>query len=243
MTTHYACERVVEEDELSCDCVIPNDVDLVGDVLDAASDVLAIITGAQIGRCSATFRPCREPACPRPRCCACCGLLGIHLWGIDPDVTQVLIDGAVVDPATYTIITNPYGVKVLERFDSNGYSVLWPTTQKLVLPSSAPDTFEITVTTGLEPGVTMKMAVAEIACEMFAGLAGESTTLDGAVSATMFGLTVDYRRFGDPTDQATMNMAGLNWVQRFISVGDVPSGAQILAPELDDGWSIFQRAA
>jgi hypothetical protein len=89
----------------------------------------------------------------------------------------------------------------------------------------------------------MKMAVVEIACEMFKALAGETTYLDGAVGATMFGLTVDYRRFGDPTDQSTMNLAGLNWVQRFISAGDVPSGAQILAPELDDGWQIYQRAA
>ena len=242
VTTNYACERVVESDELNCECDIPDDVELVDAVLDAASDVLAIVTGAQIGRCTATFRPCRTvPTCPAGGC-SCCGLKGIHLWGVDPAVTSVKIDGATVPTSEYTLITNPWGVKVLERYDSDGYSVSWPTSQRLVLPATAEHTFEITVETGLEIGIPMKMAVVEIACEMLKGLSGETTYLDGAVSATMFGLTVDYRRFSDPTDQATMNMAGLHWVQRFVSTGDLV-GAQILAPELDDGWDLYQRAA
>lgn len=243
MALLYACEQVVEVDELTCSCDIPDDADLVTAVLEGASDILAILADAQIGRCTASYRPCRDLSCYPPACCWCCNVNGIHLPGVDPVVTEVLIDGAVVAESTYTTITTPRGVKVLARYEADGTNISWPYSQKLMLPSTQPDTFEITVETGNEITIPMKMAVSEIACEMFAGLTGEDTTLDGAIGATMFGLTINYSRFSDPTDQATMNLAGLNWVRRFINTADVSRGAQILAPEIDDGWELYQRAA
>ena len=242
MTLQFACEQVLTEDEVTCECVIPADNDLVEAVLDAAADLLVLISNAPVGRCETIYRPCRDAYCGFTAC-RCCRLFGIHLPGFEPTVDEVLIDGVEVDPSTYTVLITPNGQYVLERFDSDGRSVSWPYCQNLLLPSSAANTFEITVSTGLPIGPLTKLAVNEIACDMFAGLTGGDTSLpDGAVSASLNGLFVDWRRFGNPTDQATMTLAGLQWVQRYMATVSEGAHTQILAPELDDGWQLFQHA-
>lgn len=63
-------------------------------------------------------------------------------------VTQVLVDGQVVDPASYQLQDYRYLVRLA---DSAGARRSWPLTQRLDLPSSAVGTFEVTMSYGAPP--------------------------------------------------------------------------------------------
>lgn len=247
MALLYACERAVTEAQLNCPCSVPETLPsgiTINDILDAASDALAVMSGSQIGRCTTAYRPCRADTCRWS--CGGCGLYGIHLPGLKPTVTAVKIDGATVPTTDYTTIVTPIGHVVLERREADGSVAYWPTRQNLRAPSSAEGTFEITVTTGNEITITERLAAGELACDFLAALTDQEHLLpDGVVAATMHGVTVDFRRFSDPTDQSTMEMAGLVWLQRFLnSVGTgSPPLTRIMATEIDDGWSLYSVAA
>jgi hypothetical protein len=243
MALGFACERLVEIDDLTCECDLPVDLDVVNNVLDGASDFLALLAGVQLGRCTAFYRPCRRVVrCFPANRCGCCGLTGIHLPGNEPTITGVAIDGATLPTTDYVVITTPQGFSVLERIDGEYKPLSWPTAQNILAPPTELNTFEITVESGLEIDMSMRLAAAEIACDVFAALAGAEHVLpQGTVSAIAYGLQVSFLRFGDPTDQATMTLAGLAWTQRFLASMPTSKDTQILAPEIDDGWDLYQR--
>lgn len=242
MALMEACELLVDVEDLGCDCDLPEDEFLIERVLEAASDFLSILAGTRLGRCTDLYRPCRDVHCTTSLC-ACCKLNGIHLPGLMPTVTEILIDGAVVDPATYTVVINPASKFVLVRFNADGNTIYWPRCQKVYLPSTAEDTFEIAVESGYARNQLMTLAAAEIACDIFAFMAGQDHMLpQGVVAAAAYGMQMDFRRFSDPTNQATMDLAGLVWTSRFLQSIPESRGTEILSPELDDGWSLFALA-
>ena len=245
MATQYACETLISIDDVenACECDLPDDLDVINNVLDGASDFLSLLAGVPLGRCTAAYRPCRREWCDSSYRCGCCALKGIHLPGIDPTVTAVKIDGATVATTEYKVVITSTGVHVLERFDSEYHSVWWPTRQKILAPSTAADTFEVTVESGVEVNMSMKLAVTEVACDVFKAIAGLDHVLpQGTVSAMMQGVRIDFRRFSDPTEQATMDLAGLGWTNRYLATMPTDIGTQILSPELDSGWELYQLA-
>lgn len=244
MTTQFACSSVITPAELACDCDLPASEATKTAIVEAAADMLAMLSDAPVGRCVTAYRPCRDEWCDW-EVCRCCGLKGIHLPGMRPEVTEVKIDGTIVSASEYKVIITPARQYVLIRYNpTTGAQVSWPRCQKVWLPVTAEGTFQITVEAGPEVTEIMKLAVAEIACDIAKALNGQDHELpDGVVSATMNGLTIDWRRFSDPTDQNTMTFAGLPWTQRYLTTMPAKKMVQVLAPELDDGWSLFQVAA
>jgi len=243
VAVQFACEPLVTIEDLACECDLPDDEDTIDAVLDGASDLLTLLAGVQLGRCTEIYRPCRQDHCSRPACCGCCNLKGIHLPGLNPTVEEVKIDGVIVDESEYVVMTTPTGVAVLERVDAYFHSIWWPTCQSLLAPSTADNTFQITVESGQEINMAVTLAAAEIACDIFKALAGEEHALpQGTVSASMHGVTVDFRRFGNPTDPSTMELVGMPWTERFLSSMPTVRGTQIISPETWDGWDLYQRA-
>jgi hypothetical protein len=58
------------------------------------------------------------------------------------------------------------------------------------------------------------------------------------VSAVAYGVSVDYRRFSDPTDQETMALAGLSWIRRFVLAHGGAGYAAIDSNDLHNGWEL-----
>jgi hypothetical protein len=240
----YACELLVDVADLVCDCDLPDDEDVIDRVLDGASDFLSYLAGMPLGRCTAVYRPCHDRRWGHCLPCGCCGLIGIHLPGAAPSVTEVKIDGAIIPTSQYVTMVEPMAHRyVLERVDSNGDSIWWPRSQKITRAPTATDTFQITVESGLEVDAMMSTAAGEIACDTFKWILNQDSLLPAGVASVIAGgVVASYFRFSDPTDQTTLNLAGLTMVQRFLqTVPGKPSGAEIISPELDDGWTLYQR--
>jgi hypothetical protein len=246
VTLRVACERVIEMVDLrNCDCELDKispeltEEELDG-ILDSACDALANIASVPIGRCVTVYRPCRD-YCHYWDCACGCAPSGIPLPGILPSVTQVKVNGVVVDPNTYAVIKGPGGRRSLERFMLTGAPDSWPSSQNVNLPDTMDGTFSISVQSGFAADQIMKNAAAEIACDILKTVAQERVPVDGVQSANVYGESVSYARFGDPTDQETMNLAGLGNVRRFMSsVGAVRYGA-FTSNDLMRGWNLYER--
>lgn len=246
MVLNYACARVIERTDLAaCDCALDKispaltDADLDA-ICDAACDALTNISGIAVGRCSTIYRPCRA-YCHYWDCACGCAPAGIPLPGLMPTVTQVKVDGVVINPNTYTIIKGPGGRRSLERFQLNGAPDSWPSMQNVRMPDTQVGTFSITVEAGLHPDQVMKNAAAEIACDILNTIAQDRQPADGIQSANVYGETVSYTRFGDPTDQESMNLAGLGNVRRFVSAQGAMRFSAITSNDLMRGWQLYER--
>lgn len=128
-----------------------------------AGQTMRMLTGYRVGGCPVTVRPCRagcsektwRPYTATPwfpvslggnwlniGCGSTCSALAeVHLGGSASAVTSVVVDGVVLSPSAY-------------RLDPGGHLVrtdggLWPTTQDLTLPSTAPGTWAVTYVPGV----------------------------------------------------------------------------------------------
>ncbi len=243
MATTIACERLVELADLGCECDLPDDMDVVDSVLDGASDLLASLADpAVLGRCTQAYRPCRDDWC-RSYWCSCCGVPGIHLSGIEPTVASVWVDGvALTVNVDYRVMVSPTGRRTLVRLNGTT-AIQWPSCRNKFAARTETGTFEIEVTSGYARNQLMTMAAAEIACDTFAFLGGGDHILPiGVVSAAAYGMSMGFYRFGDPTDQKTLDLAGLTWTNRFLNSLAETGGTEVISPEIDDGWELWAWA-
>jgi hypothetical protein len=243
MATTLACERLVTVDDLTCECDLPVSTEVIDQVLDGASDLLASLADVQLGRCTANYRPCRDDWCA-PQWCSCCGTKGIHLPGVEPAVTEVWIDGAqLVADTDYRVMISPIGQYVLVRLDSVSRQLSWPSCKNRFADRAEDGTFEIEVESGYEVNVMMTLAAAELACDVFSWLAGGDHILPaGVASATAYGLSMATRLPFDPKRKKGLDLSGFTWVERFLGSLPETKGAEVMSPELDDGWDLWQRA-
>lgn len=237
MALLYACEQViVDPADLTCECETDatelDEADLTA-LLESASDLLAQVTGLPVGRCQTIYRPSR---CMDT---GVCGSSGILLPGLNPEVVEVRIDGDLVSDAEWAMMRDVGGDWYLDRFGANGNSVAWPNYQRVGLAHSEPGTFSVTVEAGtyVTDPVT-RLAVNDIVCEVLTKLEGARETDDGAVSVVAYGVSIDYRRFGDPTDQETMALAGLSWIRRFVLANGGANYAVVDSNDLHNGWRL-----
>lgn len=160
---------------------------LLEDCLQAASDVLFELSGQQYaGVCQDTVRPCPRYAVAgggRPirgsfgsdvmlgSSCGCGGTgpcghgFGAVTLGVFPlnAVTEVKIDGVVIDPSLYTVADNRWLIRLAGPDGSNPG---WPTTQRLDLPDTAEGTWSVTMVYGTPPPPMGVRAAARLGCEL-----------------------------------------------------------------------------
>lgn len=146
------------------------------------------------GLCEAVVRPCRTGCgCPwqvlsrghivwNPywmgypywgggwRCegdeCGCAPLSRVLLGGNVQEITEVVIDGEVVDPATYRVDQRRWLVRVNPTEDTNPINV-WPGCQNMTLPEDQPGTWAVTYTYGTDVPESGRAAAADLACNLY----------------------------------------------------------------------------
>lgn len=133
-------------------------------LIKAASDLLFARTCYRYpGVCTRTVWPCLSCSCHCAHPCGCGLYDAIELTSDYPilSVVSVVINGDTVPATSYRLDENARIV----RIDGE----LWPVTNNLGLtnvPGMCQDEVLVTYTTGREPPQALKMAAAELACEL-----------------------------------------------------------------------------
>lgn len=244
MALQFACERFLEPGDLkndACTCGPNPPDDLIAMAIDAASDILYLLSNGRIsGVCTATFRPVHVGSTdcypntdeqfglwPMARLG---GMNAIPLRGPDPQVLEVVIDGVALNPAEYGLIDNQF------LFRRNGS---WPNNSNLRLLPNSVGVFEVEQRWGRTIDFISKQAGIELTCELIKAYTGIDSSLPaGTISANLQGVAV---RIADELSGDTTRQ-GLERVQRFYNVHcfDGLPQSDVWTPELANGWQLVQ---
>lgn len=184
--TEVLCEPWCTDADLPC-VTYESDPLAVEQWIMFASEVLYALSGFLYpGPCPVVARPCarRMPGEGRPPrwqgtgrgdrgSCSCnrasrCGCSSLSELDLGPDVVsveQVRLDGAVVNAAEWELIEGRYLVGWQQP---DGTKRTWPCCQRLELPATADQTFEVQFTRGLRPPRGGVLSAASLACELIA---------------------------------------------------------------------------
>jgi hypothetical protein len=237
-----ACEAFSTVEEVldaacACDLNEGDHGDLIEEYIDDAADILYVLSGGRVfGRCTRTVRPFRDVMFCGPRpiwgysygyaetWVDWDGVDSIPLQGPETEIVEIVIDGAVIDPADYGLLN---GNKLFRRSDN------WPNTNDVTLADTEEGTWSIEYRFGSAPTATTKRASNELICQMVKGDRQTLSRLRGIVSANVQGVSVTM-------DDNEVDSLGLPEVSRFMNVygnnGLGPFG--VWAPETNHGWHL-----
>jgi hypothetical protein len=213
------------EDVLNCcGADLATDDDVITTAVLAASEVLYSLSGYQYpGVCEATVRPVgkacgcwvlNEPLCRS----GCSPLSKVRLAGYPVvEITEVKIDGEVLDPSEYTLYDHRYLVRME---DADGRKQQWPGCQDLDR-AEGDGTFFISYTYGVDPPVIAGLAARELACSIAQACPDANGQADcelpsGTVRVTRQGITIDTQSLG--LWLIGRMSTGMQMVDAFISV-------------------------
>lgn len=189
------------------------DVALLEDCLQAATDVLFVLSGQRYtGAVTDVVRPSSSCAHLGPRHgdrCGACGWPARLRLPRTPvvSITEVKVDGAVVAPARYRV-ENYRDLVYLPESDSST-TRHWPLIQRLELAVTEDDTWQVTYVAGVDPPAIGRRAAAELGCQLALACqpetVGECQLPRGIVNVARQGVTV---ALADPTRLAELFRAG-----------------------------------
>lgn len=229
----------------NCGCVNADDPtdDELDEMIDQASDVLVWFTnGAYFGRSTVTIRPCRAGCWAD---CACgCGLDGVPIRGIAPEITSVKIDGDTLSASLYTIHESRSGFSLVRVSNDDTRPPAWPSWQELWKPDTADGTFSITLEHGYHLDYLASRAALELVC-MFAKAdqVKKNQLPRGTVAANYNSTSVSLEERRLTAQGAIDSKASGEAVTQFLAVYGNATRSAVWAPELDEGWTthIFRR--
>lgn len=163
-----------------------------------AWSTLRLLTGGRVGNCPVTMRPCLTDPCDvcsnnwltmQPTqwngawynqvCgrgdCSCTRLCEILMPGPVAEITEVSLDGIVIDPTLFRLDNG----NLLLREDGE----CWPSCQDMGAPLGDPCTLGITYVPGVKPGAEGEWAAGLLACEFAKACTGGKCRLPSAVTA------------------------------------------------------------
>lgn len=122
--------------------------------------------------------------------CGCTPLSRVLLAGYVQSIEEVLIDGEVVDPATYRIDNHRWLSRTRETPDDP--ITLWPGCQDKTLPETEHGTWAVTYSYGHDVPVSGVAAATQLACEIYKSCTNQPCALPRNTSrVTRQGLTVE----------------------------------------------------
>jgi hypothetical protein len=231
----FACSQFATPQEMladSCACDLSSlaDSDL-DEILEEASDLVSIITGGRVtGRCVQTLRPYVAHYCNSTGTCMC-GSDALPLFGVDPEVLHVYIDGVELGADEYMVVKGPAGSSLLKTTGS------WPTSQSLTLADSELNTFAVILEWGLHIGFIERQATLELACELAKESLGSENRLPvGARSATIGGVAIGLRERGEALREGDDNLPRVaRLIGKYAGWGRAQS--DVWSPEMGQGWT------
>ncbi len=110
-------------------------------------------------------------------------------------ITQVKINGVVIDPITYRVERDRYLIRQMDPADPN--TVLrWPSCQNMDLPDTEEGTFSVSYTFGQNPPQLGIDAAAQLACEFYKQCNGQECRLpQGTTRVARQGLVIEKEAF------------------------------------------------
>lgn len=188
-----------------CSAAIASDTRLAEAAIVAASEILYEASGRQwAGICERTVRPC-DPSglcgcgvqvlsrghlvgwsdCWGGGGCGCTPVSQVKLAGHVREISEVKIDGVVIDPSGYFVERNRY---LIRRNPDR-----WPPCQTMDLPDTEPGTFSVTYSYGKAPPVAGQLAAAALACETIKACTPdiECALPQGVTRVTRVGITYE----------------------------------------------------
>lgn len=207
-----------------------------------ASKVLWAATGRRYGLCPMIVRPCgkwcsgscggnmywsygtwmpyimdgvwRNCWCGDSMCCTCEPANQIYLPGPVDSITQVLVDGVVIDPATYRVDDQRWLVRT-------GAGNTWPACQDMNLPTSASGTLQVSYPKGTPVPTEMQLAAGIYACQYAKACTGGDCELP--LYATSVIRADTQFTLPSPTELLSMGLTGIWSVDQAI-MADNPYG-------------------
>lgn len=165
-----------------------------------------------------------------------CGpeLCEVYLPGPIYDIVSVDIGGAVVDPATYSILDGQYLVRSSATpLDASG-GVCWPSCQDMSLPPGQPGTFTVTYRTGLPLTALGVAALSELVAHYIRGCNGcgcGATQNRNLASLQRQGVNLE---FIDPQQVLADGRTGIEIVDQFIfavNPSRLPRQLRVVSPD------------
>lgn len=245
---------VAQVRQSDCACIganSPSD-DVIGLLIDEASDMLAIVTGQYIaGRQSVIARPCRtgDYMCAP---CPCCDLDAIPIGDADarPVITEVLINGTPLNTDLYWLHWNRVAWMLARRPNAAAGETSppsWPSWQKRYLATTEEDTFAIRFTQGIhvDDAHVIQAAALEVICDLANDDTIRANAIEGAVSVSAGGANVvldrNLVRTSDETRLKRIANGELGPMSRRMMGIYAPNGrghSMVWAPELTFGWEL-----
>ncbi len=243
MTTLLVCEPFGSVADVIArgDCGLngEDDLDLINDALDAASDMLYVLSNGRVtGQCFATVRPLNRGDC--------FGGFGTDLYadpmyqryGVDCiplprntiSVDAVKIDGVTLGVGDYGLLDG----YLLYRIDK----MFWPRSNNLRLADTEVGTWSVRFSWGNPADWLADQATVDMAISLIDDYQNGKGYLRGVTSANVQGVSVQLEEAA-----GEMSGRGLPMLERFLSVhaphGGLPVGAW--SPEVENGWTLVQR--
>lgn len=157
--------------------------------LNTAAEILYALSGRQFGICELVVRPCRleecgpcdmngprwvpvlaggewtNVSCGRHKACSCPRVMEMALPGPIARVSQVMLNGSVMDPTKYRVDNG----RTLVRLDGGA----WPTCQNMAAESTEDNTWEVTYERGKPVPIAGQAALSDLACEVYLACIGD----------------------------------------------------------------------
>lgn len=206
------------------------DADLISDALDAASDVMFLLSGGlAAGICTETRRPIRTGTCDNP---------GYDTYGVEvlplprdlKSVDLVVIDGVALGVNDYDLIDG----HLLYRKDGTRF---WPGSNDLTLDITETGSWYVQYRRGITPDWFLRGATAQAAVALIEDEDRRPGYLRGLTSANVQGASVQL-------DDAAGSIAqrGLPLVEKWLAAW-APYGAAkvgVFSPDFDYGWRLVR---
>lgn len=147
------------------------------------------------------------------------------------EVTQVKVDGVVLDPSAYRVDENQWLVRVVPNAQTP--NIGWPSCQNLAIPDTEPGTWSVTYVWGTPPPQLAVDAATALGCQLYLSANGKACSLPvGATKITRQGVTIDRGLMADWTKGGSVGIPLVDAAIRAYNPNRLLMTSSVYSPDL-----------